>query len=980
MPKKPPGQGRSKGNKKASGEELWPAATSDVKPESAGHESDRDREKTSKSSDSLRATQDVAKPPRLRRRRSSTVSVTLKPSESTDQSTASRRRGATRRKRRPSEVVSPYSPADRSTLAATITPITATHETGHISEQPGEPRCSGVAGPATYGEATSQASSTSRTVKEEPAVLTPDVDKAAPGTPDGKTRGPDGRPLGEGRVNEGKAGRPGTHTTSFIAPHFQAKSLELFVIVHFVQLLATAAPPPVTSDTAPPTSKEPAGTASMQTRQADVTARPRRYTFTRAAQRFTSGRGRFGSSRGMLTELQPRLEDLLHAFPKKDEQSITRPWFGGREFAGASAVLAVSLALVLFALYRRHKVNSRDVDLCGTADCIEHVHTLGINTGHRPSPCECFGCFVCSGWSNNFRHVNSSVIEQVILRWFATVEKLSLGDYDRHAVTNRPLSMMRQCMSSTSDAEKTVRMLTAFVSERSFAWPTSGEPEEIVDYGRALEVVLELSVVWALPLWFHVHFLPVAASARLQRDRAILVSPSIPPLLGQFTHDMISRYQDGYSIYTGFFLDTVFAFRPPSEAFVTFLTRRSGKVQGQIFHELASAINNRLPQPSLVEIGSIPKLVRNLSAEDWIKALRSVYGARAEDITADDLVFATNGGLIKAIDSIFVSNTPQEVFFHTIWWFVQAVGATISSVLRLSANSVPEGVYFQRLICFYHTDTTYNVLLASINKAMLSTKARLSITSRLENIRSVVVEKLRAYSKLNAEMRRALSAFVEGMSTVIWPEDNFGRPGGFEEYFGKPYNGSDGSFYAEWEWSRLQMYNKHNREAAAIEDYVAASQVFTFSGETMTSYNPLLNVISISVAALSPPFYYGESTSAMFYGGLGFIYAKGIFRAVDMMAHLLKGSTVMASSEPGVTWSLWNASWCLDVQEAERTFPFLPALDVALHGVSSFQGRGVRPSPQRLERLQSRAGLFCHILPRYLSCGLFQEEEFGDVQ
>ncbi|KAH8028830.1 hypothetical protein HPB51_019916 [Rhipicephalus microplus] len=678
MPKKPPGQGRSKGNKKVSGEELWPAAASDVKPEGTGHESDRDREKTSKSSDSLLATQDVAKPPRLRRRRSSAVSVTLKPSESTDQSTASRRRGATRRKRRFSEVVSPYSPGDRSTLAATIVPITATHETGHISEQPGEPRWSGVAGPATHGEATSQASSTSRTVKEEPAVVTPDVDEAADalGTPDGRTREPDVRPLGKA--------------------------------------LGKSSAAPVTSDTAPPTSKEPAGTASMQKRQADVTARPRRYTFTRAAQRFTSGRGRFGSSRGMLTEL-------------KDEQSITRPWFGGREFAGASAVLAVSLALVLFALYRRHKLNSRDVDLCGTADCIEHVHTLGINTGHRPSPCECFGCFVCSGWSNNFRHVNSSVIEQVILRWFATVEKLSLGDYDRHAVTNRPLSMMRQCMSSTSDAEKTVRMLTAF----------------------GPEVVLELSVVWALPLWFHVHFLPVAASARLQRDRAILVSPSIPPLLA--------------------------------------------KPRGDRKHS---------------------KLVSNLSAEDWIKALRSVYGARAEDITADDLVFATNGGLIKAIDSIFVSNTPQDVFFHTIWWFVQAVGATISSVLRLSANSVPEGVYFQRLICFYHTDTTYNVLLASINKAMLSMKARLSITSRLENIRSVVVEKLRAYSKLNAEMRRALSAFVEGMSTVIWPEDNFGRPGGFEEYFGKPYNGSEGSFYAEWEWSRLQMYNKHNQSSS----------------------------------------------------------------------------------------------------------------------------------------------------------------------
>ncbi|KAL1414393.1 hypothetical protein MTO96_007536 [Rhipicephalus appendiculatus] len=654
---------------------------------------------------------------------------------------------------------------------------------------------------------------------------------------DSEPEAPDGRPLGEGPVN---------------APDNRS---------------AVA----VTSRSAPSTSKEPASTARTPVRQA--ADQPQRSP--PAPLRSTSGRGRADSSRGTLSELQPRLEDLLHVSPKKEELSVTGSWFDGIEYAGIAALLAVILALVLFGLYRRHKVDGRDADLCGTADCIQHVHTLGIGTGNSASPCECFGCFVCSGWSNDFRHVNTSVKEQAILRWFATVDKLSIGDYDRRAVINRPLSMMRHCMSSTSDAEETVRMLTAFVSERSFAWPTPGEPDEVVDYGRVLKVVLELSVVWALPLWFHVHLLPPAATARLQRDRAVLLSPSTPSLLGYFMHDMISRYQDGYSIYTGFFIDTVFAIRPPSEAFATFLTTRSSVVQGQIFHALTSAVNNRLPQPRLVKIGSMPKLVRNMTAEDWITALRSVYGTSAEDITANDLVLATNGGLIKAIDSIFASNTAQDVFFHTIWWFVQAVGATISSVLRLSVNSVPEGVYFQRLICFYHVDTTYNVLLASINKAMLSTDARLAITSRLENIRSVVVEKLRAYSKLNAETRRALSEVVESMSTVIWPDDDFGRPGGFEQYFGEPYNGSDGGFYAEWEWIRLQMYNRHNRTAVAIGDYVAASKVFAFAGETVTAYNPLLNVISISIAALSPPFYYREATSAMFYGGLGFIYAEG---------------------------------------------------------------------------------------------------------
>ncbi|KAH7972795.1 neprilysin [Rhipicephalus sanguineus] len=898
MSKKLSRQGRSSIAKEASRNERPPAAASDVEPTGASHSFDRDLEKTSRSGDSLRAAEEATKPPRHRRRQSSTVAAPDKPNEANDLSSAYRSRGAVRRQQRTSGVIPPYSSSDRELVTAPFVAVTATDATAGVPEQPGEPRRTG-AGHAICSGTPSEASHMPKTLKEEPALLTSDLDKAmdAPEMPgEGRrTGGTDGKPLDEGPVRA-------PDNPSAVA---------------------------VTRDTAPSTSKEPGSTARTPVRQAAAAAESRRSAFTRSTLRFTSGRRRQGTGRGMPTGEQPRLEDLLQVSPKKEKVTVTHPRFHRRAFIGAAALLAVLLALVLFALYQGLNANGRVAYLCGTPDCIEHVHALGIDTGRNSSPCQSFGCFVCSGWSNDFRHVNGSVTDQAILQWFASVVKLSFGDFDRHAVINRPLSMMRRCMSSTTDEENAVRMLTAFVSERSFAWPTPGEPEKIVDNGKALAVVLELSVVWALPLWFHVHLLPAAPSARLQRDRAVLLRPSTPSLLGRFAHETLSKYQDGYSLYTYFLMDTLFTLRPPSESFKTFLTTRSGVVQGQIFHELASAINDRLPQPMLVQIGSLPKLVRNLSAKDWVRALRSVYGTRAQDITENDLVLATNNELIKAVDSAFASHTAQEIFFHTVWWFVQALGTTVSTVLRSSVNNIPEGAYFQRLICFYHVDTVFNALLASINKAMLSTESRLAITTRLEHIRSVVVEKLRAYSKLNAETRRALSAIVESMSTVIWPEDDFGRPGGFEEYFGKPYNGSDDGFYAEWEWSRLQIYNRDKQAAVAIGDYVAASEVFAFAGSAVTHYNPVLNVISISVAALRPPFYYGEATSAMFYGGLGFIYAEGIFRAVDMLAHLLNGDNMMAPSESAATSSFWNASWCSDVRDAERTFPWLPALDAA---------------------------------------------------
>ncbi|KAL1414390.1 hypothetical protein MTO96_007533, partial [Rhipicephalus appendiculatus] len=346
---------------------------------------------------------------------------------------------------------------------------------------------------------------------------------------------------------------------------------------------------------------------------------------------------------------KPRLEDLLQLSPKKEKLSATRPWFGitallrrsctpnGHSDIGAIRSVPGAQGRQPSGCRVRHGrlYGARPERLTST--------TVAMNRLANASVASC-----ALAGRTTIGYVNGSVTEQAILHWIATINKLSFGDFDRQAVINRPLTMMRQCVSGTTDEEGNIRMLTAFVSKRSFAWPTPGEPEEVVDHGRALEVVLELSVVWALPLWFRVHLLPVATSARLQADRAVMLSPSTPSLFWHFTHETISKYQDGYSMYTNFLIDTIFTLRPPSESFAAFLTTRSGVVQEQIFHQLASTIESCLPQPRLVEIGRMPELVRNLSAKDWVRALRSVYGTRALDITERDLILANGRQLDKS--------------------------------------------------------------------------------------------------------------------------------------------------------------------------------------------------------------------------------------------------------------------------------------------------------------------------------------------
>ncbi|XP_077524133.1 uncharacterized protein LOC144135296 [Amblyomma americanum] len=291
--------------------------------------------------------------------------------------------------------------------------------------------------------------------------------------------------------------------------------------------------------------------------------------------------------------------------------------------------------------------------------------------------------------------------------------------------------------------------------------------------------------------------------------------------------------------------------------------------------------------------------------------------------------------MLKAADSIFNAFTAQDVFFHTIWWFVQSVGAATSNKLFLTLNEHPSGKYFQRIICFDHVSTTYNALLASIHKTLLSPPERLSIVGLLENVRAVALEKLRSYATLNATTRKVLAVVLENMSTVLWPDDDFGRPGGFQQFYGKPYRGKDG-FFGEWRWSRLQIQNR-SKTLFTSKEYVAAAEVYSFVDNRLVSYNPILNTMSVSMAALRPPFYYKDGTSAMTYAGLGYIYAQEIFEALDMLTHLFNGGTVMKPTDAPDTAAFWNASWCPASINNRFTYPELPALDVAYTAYVKFK-------------------------------------------
>ncbi|KAL1420074.1 hypothetical protein MTO96_024659 [Rhipicephalus appendiculatus] len=628
-----------------------------------------------------------------------------------------------------------------------------------------------------------------------------------------------------------------------------------------------------------------------------------------------------------LNDRQSRLEDLLLVSPRKEIKKDVS-WY---DYAGVTVAVAFLVAVTLLLLLRvlRGEITDRE-PLCSTLDCIEHANILGLEGRHPPASCTGFDDFVCSGWKANVQGVTATVTGEALISWILAVEKMSHGRFDRQATVNRPLNMMRACLTRTAAAaDDGVARFIDVVEGSGFAWPTAEDDRHgpILDYGRPLQLLLELSVLWGLPLWFRVRIVPAVESARLQlASPAVVFDPTALASTWKTIHVTVTNY-GAYSAYLNYFNDTILKHRPPSPSFASFLVTRSARVQKFVLTKLDTAFHLPSRQPRLSQIWAMPKFVSGLDGEDWLSALHAVFGGNGS-VSIDDLILSTSDHLLRAMDKIMETNSAQDIFFHTIWWFLQFVGGAASDKLFLAISELPQGRRCQRIVCFAHVDITYNALLASVHKALLSVHERLYIAKQLENIRAVALEKLRSYFKYSAETREALSAVLKNMSTVIWPEDDFGKPGGFEQYFGEPYRGPD-SFFAEWEWSRLQRQARNSTSLLPnAQDYVAVAETFSAGPSHLTTYNPVRNTIGISVVALRPPFYYKEATSAVFYGGLGYLYADGVFNALDTMVHLYDGGTSVQPSEKKRTQAFWEATSC-PRGIRKSTFPALLALDVA---------------------------------------------------
>ncbi|XP_077558038.1 uncharacterized protein LOC144173528 isoform X1 [Haemaphysalis longicornis] len=480
---------------------------------------------------------------------------------------------------------------------------------------------------------------------------------------------------------------------------------------------------------------------------------------------------------------------------------------------------------------------------------------------------------------------------------------------------SKPAAMMQACMLCTGCGKARIERLVELVANRSVAWPTIGDDQKgnallRYNYSTSLRALVELSVEWALPLWFRLKLSP---PSHFGGSRVVRILPSpMPPLWDAFHQDLLSA-ADAYDSYLWCFNASILRMREPSQQYYRFLAERSADVQRNIFETLKNAAT--VAAPFLVPFSNLSSFVRGVTVANWLTILQSAY-AVTPNVSEQDFVLLANGRLLAAMDRIFATHTPLDVFYHTIWWFLQALGPFASDKVSSFLNSDSARRLFLRTMCAAQLESIYYDSLAAINKATFTEQQRHAIRIHLQNIRTVAVEKMSSLEKKSNTSRDALSATREKTTDFIWPQKDLELEGSL-----RMTNASTVDFFNEWVETRL---HDHSNASVSLGD---ASKIFRLDARHVTSYDPLSNVISVSVAALNSPLFYLEGTSAM-------IYATEVLKALDTAMLIGGGDGVFATTDTTSRKGLRNLLPCV---HTDLAFPELSALRVAYEAYARFR-------------------------------------------
>ncbi|KAH7966612.1 hypothetical protein HPB49_018008 [Dermacentor silvarum] len=569
---------------------------------------------------------------------------------------------------------------------------------------------------------------------------------------------------------------------------------------------------------------------------------------------------------------------------------------------------------------------------CSISGCLDHANIIGlsdINDGlHKSSPCEDFGHFICSAWTarhereNVKRRITQNVLTDAAVDYIVSLEKW-IDQQHAFAISKRPERMMDVClMNRPSDDTIVLDQLLDFMNHSGFGFPAENVTES--DYSQSLKALTELAYNWALPLWFYVDLVLTDTAP----GRTISLRTAAFGDMYDIIHEALMEYEDVYSWY----IDTIVEIVYRGSIGLSFheFTRGSKILQKDVFKNLSWVIRSNNRAPILLQVKSLPYFVGKTTVEHWLEAFGPLWSVDTA-ISQEDVVYFPDRDLLVVMNALFKGYTARDIYLHVHWWFVQILGVVASNHLFESLRKDPErGEFTQKLMCSVHVTLNYNAIFSIEKRAQFDPSARIDIMTRLENVRAV------ALNKISSTLGARFGLLLEQVKPIVWLPDPYASEDWLLRLYGPETNNNattdEDNFVERW----LSRATSYQQSSTFLAERSTDASLFRTDSSVLSSHHVLSKTISLSLALLEAPFYYPNATSAIFYGGLGFVYATELVRLINSLSVLLEGRDSIVPSKTAFSQSYaWLPYSCRE--KDIREIPRIVALELAYAAYRDFR-------------------------------------------
>ncbi|KAH6928509.1 hypothetical protein HPB50_016846 [Hyalomma asiaticum] len=561
--------------------------------------------------------------------------------------------------------------------------------------------------------------------------------------------------------------------------------------------------------------------------------------------------------------------------------------------------------------------------LCNTEDCSSHARLLNLALHTKLDPCDDFEAFVCSAWhiSEKHRDQAGSVMDDLRMTWYDHFEDTLSKGTSKFRAGRKPLAMYNTCRHNFPSDTSQIALIRQFLDHNGFRWP---EPPEKLQ--QPLDLLVTLSYKWESPYWITVNLLEPSANGK----RRIEVAPGLylPILRNQYR-----RVAEAYDQYWQMFLELMYPDPAKRPAINITAVNEIRAMEEDVLGSLHAAAVSPRKRPAAFPFIEIGAHVPNTSGVDWSEAFQAGMSLQPRLAVNDDLV-ATDVGFLSAVAKLLAKYSLLKLNEHITWLIVQHYAPLADYAFLVGYyGSNGKAAAHMSAYCAQKVETVYKVLLLALGfLTRLTARDRRVIEAGFHSLLSAASRSTRSAYWMSEPSKAHVIRKLGSVKQQMWPPKDLLDDSALEKIYAE-FPEKEPSFAHYW-IKALEVMSAMNRTS----EYNSALLLSGNNFLDYAGYDYVTNTVRLAMGAVAAPAYYVNGTKGMLYGGLLFLLATQVVRAIDDegIKWLADGTVADATTvSTPMLQAFRDRAKCRDREGNGSVFPEVPALEVAYAALSA---------------------------------------------